>query len=125
MSKEQFDRIAITSTDITMTCYREQDNEQTITEMRSSSLKWLKSFDSVMSFMETDDLDVERWKIDDAQFIAEYLLTRRNTCGDIYAVFEAEISPSLIVCGDFELNYNKVFKSVASSNLTLIRKIGE
>lgn len=64
--------------------------------------------------------------LNDAKYLAEYLNTRRKFVQDVeYVVFEAEIKPSLIVYGDFEFNYTNIFLSIASSNLTLIRKIGE
>ena len=65
--------------------------------------------------------------LEDAKHLAKALNLKRifhvDDCE--YVVFEAEIKPSLIVYGDFEFNYANIFPSIASSNLTLIRKIGK
>lgn len=71
-SKENWDRIAITSTDISMTNYRDDDNTDTIDAMKRETLKWLKSLDAIMAFVEKDDIDSERWEITDSEFYAKY-----------------------------------------------------
>jgi hypothetical protein len=71
-SKENYDRIAITASDITITVYRDKPNDETINDMKKKTIKWLKMFDGVMAFVEKEDLDSERWELQDIEFYAKY-----------------------------------------------------
>jgi hypothetical protein len=71
-SKESYDRISITATDITMTLFRSKSNNHKIPDMKKKALKWLKMFDAVMAFVDKDDIDSERWELQDIEFYADY-----------------------------------------------------
>lgn len=71
-TKESHDRISITSTDITITLYRDKENKETIPEMKKKVMKWLKTFDAIIAFVEKDDIDTDRWDVQDIEFYAKY-----------------------------------------------------
>jgi hypothetical protein len=71
-SKDSWDRISITSSDISMTLYRDDDNKNNIDELKKDTLKWLKTLDAIMAFVEKEDIDSERWEITDIEFYAKY-----------------------------------------------------
>lgn len=71
-SKENYDRISITASDITITLYRDEENDETIQNMKKKVLKWIKTFDAIMAFVEKDDLESDRWDVQDIQFTAKY-----------------------------------------------------
>jgi hypothetical protein len=71
-SKESYDRISITATDITITLYRDEENDETIESMKKKVLKWVKTFDSIMAFVDKDDIDSDRWDVQDIYFSAKY-----------------------------------------------------
>jgi len=71
-SRDDFDRIAITDEDITITLYRTESNAEKIDSMKKKALSWLKSFDAVMSFVEKEDIDKDRFTIDDLEFVMKY-----------------------------------------------------
>ena len=55
-SKDNFDRVSISATDISITVYRDEENKETIPEMKKKVLAWLKTFDAVMAFIDKDDI---------------------------------------------------------------------
>lgn len=71
-TKESYDRVSITATDITITLYRDKGNTETIDSMKKKVLKWVKTFDAIMTFMDKDDLESERWDVQDIEFYANY-----------------------------------------------------
>jgi hypothetical protein len=71
-SKENYDRISITSSDITITLYRDEENDETIESMKKKVLKWIKMFDAIMAFVDKDDLDSSRWDVQEIYFSAKY-----------------------------------------------------
>lgn len=86
-SSDVYDRISITATDIVITLFREnKKNTKTVDQMKKDLLKWLKKFDAVMSFVNENDIDEERWEAQEIQFVAKYGLniddidTRRLNC---------------------------------------------
>lgn len=71
-SKESYDRVSITSSDITITLYRDEENDESIESMKKKVLKWVKTFDAIMAFIDKDDLDSDRWDVQDIYFSAKY-----------------------------------------------------
>lgn len=71
-SKQNYDRVAITAGDITITINRDEDNTHKIEDMKKDVLKWLKTFDAVMSFVSESDIENERWETQDITFYAKY-----------------------------------------------------
>lgn len=71
-SRESYDRVSITAEDITITLYRSKDNTHKIPDMKKKALKWLKTFDAIMAFVDKDDIDSDRWELQDLEFYATY-----------------------------------------------------
>ena len=95
-----FDRVSITSVDMVVSTYRPDGNTETMDELKDGIFEWLKSFDSVLPFVNEADLDEERWELQDMSFIATYADTmkeydlRRFPC--ISSIFDvADIENSL------------------------------
>jgi len=90
-SRESYDRISITSSDISLAAYRCSKNTDTIEETRESILKWFEKFDAIVPFIKTSDIETERIKLQDIRYEAVYsnileeLDTRRMNCvSDIF-----------------------------------------
>ena len=71
-SRISFDRIAITSKDITISTWRSKDSKETLEELQETTLNWLKSLDAVMPFLVETDLDLSRWVLNDMTAIVSY-----------------------------------------------------
>jgi hypothetical protein len=71
-SKENFDRISITSNDIILTTYRDRKNKQTLSELKKDLYDWLLTFDSVMGFIDPSDVQLDRWVLDDMAISIKY-----------------------------------------------------
>lgn len=70
--KENYDRVTITETDITMIFYRDEQNLEKIETMKADCLKWIKTLDSVMAFINRNDIDTERWMLQDIEMNVNY-----------------------------------------------------
>ena len=71
-SKEIYDRISITPSDISITVFRDRSNTEKINDMKKKTIKWLKTFDAVMAFVQKEDIDSDRWELQDVEFYANY-----------------------------------------------------
>ena len=71
-SRISFDRIAITYKDITVSTWRSKDSKETLEELQTSTLNWIKSLDAVMPFLVETDLNVSRWVLNDMTSIISY-----------------------------------------------------
>ena len=71
-SRDEFDRIAITDEDITITLYRTESNVEKIESMKKKALSWMKKFDALMAFVEKEDIDADRFNIDDLEVVFKY-----------------------------------------------------
>ena len=71
-SPRNFNRIAITSADMTISTYRDEDNKETIEELQDNAKELLSKLDSVLAFTNPNDIDVERWELQDMSFLATY-----------------------------------------------------
>lgn len=69
---QYFDRVSITSIDMVVSTYRPEGNTETIDELKEGVQEWMKSFDSILPFINENDLDMERWKLQDMSFVAKY-----------------------------------------------------
>jgi hypothetical protein len=94
-SKNHFDRIAISSIDMVVSTYRPEGNTETIPEFQKSMLDWIKSLDSVLSFLNTSDIHLDRWELQDMTFVAKYDtklddfdLRRFNCISSIYNIVD-------------------------------------
>ena len=70
--RTSFDRIAITNKDVTFTAWRTKESKETMDEIRDGFVKWFKSLDAVTPFVETRDLDLSRWEVQDLSILASY-----------------------------------------------------
>lgn len=71
-SRDDFDRIAVTDEDITITLYRTESNSEKIESMKKKAISWVKTFDALMPFIEKDDIDSDRFKVDDLEIVFKY-----------------------------------------------------
>jgi hypothetical protein len=71
-SRISFDRIAITNKDITISTWRSKDSKETLEELQTSTLEWLKSLDAVIPFLVETDIDPSRWALNDLSVIIGY-----------------------------------------------------
>jgi hypothetical protein len=70
--RNSFDRIAITSRDITVSVWRGKNSKETLDDLKESTLKWIQSMDAVMPFLVETDIDLSRWELNDLSIIASY-----------------------------------------------------
>lgn len=71
-SKENFDRISITSSDIVLSTYRDKKSKKTLDQLKRDLHEWLLSFDAVVGFVDMSDLDLDRWVLDDLSILLKY-----------------------------------------------------
>jgi hypothetical protein len=71
-SKDNFDRISITSSDIVLSTYRDKKSKKTLDQLKRELHEWLLSFDAVIGFTDMADLDLDRWKLDDLSILIKY-----------------------------------------------------
>jgi hypothetical protein len=85
-SRENYDRISITSIDMTFACYRDITNTQEVSKMKLDLEEWFSKFDAIVPFINNSDLMSCRWTLQDIQYNARYekpleeLDTRRLNC---------------------------------------------
>ena len=93
-SNQHFDRVSITKIDMVISTYRPEGNTETMEELVEGIQEWMKLFDSILPFIAENDLDVERWKLQDMSFVATYSKKieeydlRRISC--ISSIFDAD-----------------------------------
>lgn len=84
--KLNYDRIAISDTDIVITFYRDRSSTDKIEDMKRNAINWLKSCDALMSFINKNDVDSERWELQEIEMYLNYFRnleqidTRRMNC---------------------------------------------
>lgn len=71
-SREHYDRISISSIDITFSAYRDTSNTESVEELRKSLEEWYETLDAVTPFVETSDMVPCRWELQDIKFSARY-----------------------------------------------------
>jgi len=98
-SKNSFDRIAITSVDMTIITERPRTCTQTIDEIKADCEKWLHKFDAIIPFVDLKDIHLNRWELQDMMIhmtyntpINELSLLRFNCISPIFAVKNKEQS---------------------------------
>lgn len=70
--RTSFDRIAVTNKDVTFTAWRTKESKETMAEIQEGFVKWFKSLDAVVPFIEMKDLDASRWELQDLSLLASY-----------------------------------------------------
>ena len=71
-SRISFDRIAITYKDITVSTWRSKDSKETLEDLQTSTLNWIKTLDAVIPFLVETDLNLSRWVLNDMTTIISY-----------------------------------------------------
>jgi len=71
-ARTSFDRIAITNKDVTFTAWRTKESKEKTEEIQEGFVKWFKSLDAVTPFVETKDLDLSRWELQDLSILASF-----------------------------------------------------
>ena len=71
-SRNEFDRIAVTDKDITIDIRREKTSKETLDEMASGALAWMKTLDALMPFVVASDIEPGRWELSDLSVVATY-----------------------------------------------------
>jgi hypothetical protein len=98
-SAQNFDRIAITSTDMILSTYRSEGNKDTIDELKESIQSWMVSLDSILPFINPKDIVPPRWQLQDMSLVAKYKkkvnefdLRRFNCVSFLYDISDANSS---------------------------------
>jgi hypothetical protein len=71
-SRTSFDRIAVTDKDITVDIRREKNSKETLEEMASDALEWMKTLDALTPFLVASDIEIGRWELSDLSVVATY-----------------------------------------------------
>jgi len=85
-SREHFDRISISATDISFGVYRDASETRSLEELREDLFKWFWTLDSITPFFADTDLKKCRWSLQEIKFELEFskaldeLDTRRLGC---------------------------------------------
>jgi hypothetical protein len=91
-SRYIFDRIFLTPNDIIFAVYRDQTNKKPLETMKEDMLKWFRTFDAIVPFIQSSDLAESRIVLQDIKFEAEYSnsLDEFNTLrlGCVSGIFE-------------------------------------
>jgi len=95
-SKENFDRISVTSTDIVLSTYRDRKNKQTAEELKKDLYDWLLTLDSILGFIDSEDIQLHRWVLDDMTISIKYKkaieddldLRRFNCVSSIFSILD-------------------------------------
>jgi len=99
VSNDNFDRIAITSTKITLASTRPDGFKNDETSLRESLKEWILSLDSILPFIAIGDVSNERWELQDMSLSVKYRSKykdpsplRLNCLSTIFALTDAETS---------------------------------
>lgn len=71
-NRTTFDRIAITPKDITVDIHRDKTSTETLDEMKQSIFEWMKTFDALVPFLDSTDIELPRWTVGDLSVLATY-----------------------------------------------------
>lgn len=74
-SRENYDRVSISYSDITFSIYRDTENTETLESMKESIQKWFETFDAVVPFVNPKDVAECRWELQMIDFSAKYKST--------------------------------------------------
>ena len=71
-SRSSFQRIAMTSIDITIDIRKDKTSTKTLEEMQAEAEEWLLSLDAIVPFLDPRDLSRDRWTLTDMSLLATY-----------------------------------------------------
>lgn len=94
-TRENYDRISISSDDITFSVYRDINNKDTLETMRESVQSWFATLDAVTPFINTADMVLCRWELQEVRFSAKYAkdideldMRRINCIQFLFSIFD-------------------------------------
>jgi len=93
-SKDSFDRIIVTPTDIVVSVFRKKDSKDTEEQIRTRLAEWLASLDALIPFVDPRDMDPARWELGELSVHGTYatavdnFFTRRFPC--VHSIFERQ-----------------------------------
>ena len=71
-SRTSFDRIAITSKDITVDVRRDKSSKKELADLQKEILEWIATLDAVVPFLVESDIQPSRWQLADMSLVASY-----------------------------------------------------
>lgn len=71
-SRNVYDRIVITSIDITLSSFRSSENRDSLTDMRNAIREFLLSLDGISAYLNSADYEDDRWMLEDASAILHF-----------------------------------------------------
>jgi len=71
-SRGSYDRIALTPTDLILSCVRTKESTESMDEMKTRLASWLSTLDALTPFLTGSDLTDDRWELGDLSVIATY-----------------------------------------------------
>ena len=71
-SKQHYDRITITASDMVVATYRPEGNTETIDHIYRQVADWVSTLDAVVPYVSESDLDKSRWELQDMSILAKY-----------------------------------------------------
>jgi hypothetical protein len=71
-ARSVFQRIAITSVDITLDIRKGKGSTATLEEMKAEADEWLRSLDAILPSLDTRDLAPDRWELAELSLVATY-----------------------------------------------------
>lgn len=71
-SRASFDRVAITNRDITIDVRRDKDSKDTLDELKTQVLEWMRTMDALIPFVAQTDIESSRWELADLSVLATY-----------------------------------------------------
>ena len=77
-SRNSFDRVGVTATDMIISCQRPDDSTETVEEIQASVLTWIKTMDALMPFIVEQDLSRFELQTVGAQFNYEQTLDQAD-----------------------------------------------
>jgi len=77
-SNQHFDRISFTGIDMVVSTYRPEGYNESVEHIQKDVQTWLLEFDSILPFINPNDLSDERWDLQDMSFVAKYAKTIDN-----------------------------------------------
>jgi len=71
-STTHFDRISVSDVEITVDVRREKTSKASLDDLQAKMREWMDTFDALLPFVESSDLDVSRWELSELSLIATY-----------------------------------------------------
>jgi hypothetical protein len=94
LSKDSFDRIIVTPSDIVVSVFRKKDSKDTEETIKTRMIEWLSSLDALTPFVNALDLDDSRWEMGELSIHGSYateadeFFVRRLPC--VQTIFERQ-----------------------------------